>query len=356
MLAVVLLLVACLSALGQGITVRVRPPLQPVLIHGKSMLAYELDVLNQSTTPVNLLRLEVNDEKGVALLAYDQSELSRNGVQVAPTRGKLGTLKPGARAIIFCWIAMPAAVGRVKHRLSYSGASQPAEADAAIEQPAGLMLGAPLEAGDWWIANGPSNASEHRRAQIRKDGDPGAPFGQRYAIDFGRICDGRFYLNKGKSNADYCGYGSKVLAVVDAQVLVARDGIVDNSPGSIAVKLSKDTLLGNYVVLSIGGGQVAVYAHLKPGTVLVKAGDTVHRGQEIARIGNSGNLDAPHLHYHVSQGGAVDDIALVQTNPVAYMFDNFQTVGTYSEKGLSSIPPESWTGDLPGDGSVIRLR
>ena len=68
--------------------------------------------------------------------------------------------------------------------------------------------------------NGPSNTSEHRRAQVRKDGDPGAPFGQRYAIDFGRICEGRLYLNKGKNNTDYCGYGSKVLAVADAKVLV----------------------------------------------------------------------------------------------------------------------------------------
>ena len=162
-------------------------------------------------------------------------------------------------------------------------------------------------------------------------------------------------MNKGKNNTDYCGYGSKVLAVADAQVLVSRDGIPDNSPGSIAVKLSKDTLLGNYVALSLGSGRVAVYAHLKPGSVLVKAGDSVRRGQEIARVGNTGNSDAPHLHFHVAVEGAVDDIELVQTDPVAYMFDSFQNVGTYTKKGLGSITPETWTSDLPAEGNVIRL-
>jgi murein DD-endopeptidase len=148
-----------------------------------------------------------------------------------------------------------------------------------------LVLATPSEAGDWWIANGPSNTSEHRRAQVRKDGDPVAPFAQRYAIDFARVCDGKVFLNKGRNNTDYCGYGSKVLSVADAQVLISKDGIPDNSPGSIVVKLSKDTLLGNYVVLLLGSGRVAVYAHLKPGTVLVKSGDSVRRGQEMARVG-----------------------------------------------------------------------
>ena len=147
MLNVVLVLfMACLGAGGQGLQCLVVAPVQAVTIHGNSVLVYELDVLNQSTATVNLLRLEANDEHGSALFAYDQGELVRNAVQVAPSRGKLGALKPGGRAMIFCWIAMSAPVGRVKHRLSYSGASRPAEAEAAADQPAGLVVGPPLEA------------------------------------------------------------------------------------------------------------------------------------------------------------------------------------------------------------------
>ena len=218
------------------------------------------------------------------------------------------------------------------------------------------MLGSPVEAGDWWIGNGPSNTSEHRRAQVRKDGDPGAPFGQRYAIDFGRLCNGQWYLNKGKRNEDYCGYGSKVLAVSDAEVMAVKDGIPDNQPGSLAVKISKDTLLGNYVILNLGSGRVAVYAHQKPGTLLVAAGDSVQLGQEIARAGNTGNSDAPHLHFHVSQVASLDSIVLVQTDPVAYVFRSFENVGSFSEKGLKSITPAVLSDNLPAEGSVIRLR
>ena len=316
--AALLLVLMCVSAAGQGLAVRVRGPVQSVMINGQAVLAYELDVLNQNTTTVTLLRLDATDDRGTTLFTYDQNALAGNAVQVAPSRGKLGPLKPGARAMVFCWIELRGAVTRLNHRLAYSGSPQPAEAQAAVDQRPALVLDAPLEAGDWWIGNGPSNTSEHRRAQVRKDGDPGAPFGQRYAIDFGRICDGHWYLNKGKRNEDYCAYGSKVLSVADAEVMGAQDGIPDNQPGSIGVKISKETLMGNYVILDLGSGRVAVYAHLKPGTLLVKPGRYRAAWAEIARVGNTGNSDAPHLHFHVSQVAELENIVLVQTDPVAY--------------------------------------
>jgi murein DD-endopeptidase MepM/ murein hydrolase activator NlpD len=42
-----------------------------------------------------------------------------------------------------------------------------------------------------------------------------------------------------------------------------------------------------------------MYAHLKKGSVMVKAGDTVKAGQKIAEVGNSGNAPFSHLHYHL---------------------------------------------------------
>ena len=49
----------------------------------------------------------------------------------------------------------------------------------------------------------------------------------------------------------------------------------------------------------IGEGNYAFYAHLKTGSVKVKAGDQLSAGQVIATLGNTGNTDAPHLHFHV---------------------------------------------------------
>ncbi len=49
----------------------------------------------------------------------------------------------------------------------------------------------------------------------------------------------------------------------------------------------------------LGDGHYALYAHLKTGTVKVKPGDRLTTGQVIGSLGNSGNTDAPHLHFHV---------------------------------------------------------
>jgi murein DD-endopeptidase MepM/ murein hydrolase activator NlpD len=43
-------------------------------------------------------------------------------------------------------------------------------------------------------------------------------------------------------------------------------------------------------------------AHLKRGSVRVKTGDTVKRGQEIGRCGHSGNSTEPHLHFQFQSG------------------------------------------------------
>lgn len=60
-----------------------------------------------------------------------------------------------------------------------------------------------------------------------------------------------------------------------------------------------DSAVGNDVVLDLGHGRFAVYAHLQPGSIMVRVGDHVRVGQVLALLGNSGNSDAPHLHFHL---------------------------------------------------------
>jgi len=52
-------------------------------------------------------------------------------------------------------------------------------------------------------------------------------------------------------------------------------------------------------VQDLGDGNYALYAHLRTGSIKVKAGDRLSSGQVIALLGNSGNTDGPHLHFHV---------------------------------------------------------
>ena len=49
----------------------------------------------------------------------------------------------------------------------------------------------------------------------------------------------------------------------------------------------------------LSDGHYAAYAHLRPGTLKVKVGDTVHAGDVLAHLGNTGNSSEPHLHFQV---------------------------------------------------------
>jgi murein DD-endopeptidase MepM/ murein hydrolase activator NlpD len=62
------------------------------------------------------------------------------------------------------------------------------------------------------------------------------------------------------------------------------------------------TVGGNHVALDIGGGKYALYAHAQPGSLKVKVGDHVKRGQVLALLGNSGNSTEPHVHFQIADG------------------------------------------------------
>jgi murein DD-endopeptidase len=70
------------------------------------------------------------------------------------------------------------------------------------------------------------------------------------------------------------------------------------------VPITLETVGGNYVILDLGQGRYAFYAHLQPGSLRVKAGDKVRRGQVIGLVGNSGNSTEPHLHFHISDANS----------------------------------------------------
>ncbi len=51
-----------------------------------------------------------------------------------------------------------------------------------------------------------------------------------------------------------------------------------------------------------GNGYSTLYAHLQPGSIMVKAGQYVRQGQRIARMGASGWAYGTHLHFEVARG------------------------------------------------------
>jgi murein DD-endopeptidase MepM/ murein hydrolase activator NlpD len=72
-------------------------------------------------------------------------------------------------------------------------------------------------------------------------------------------------------------------------------------------------------VQDLGNGNYAFYAHLKTGSITVRPGDRLTRGQVVASVGNSGNTDAPHLHFHVMS--TPDPL---RSDGLPFVFDTFR--------------------------------
>jgi murein DD-endopeptidase MepM/ murein hydrolase activator NlpD len=102
------------------------------------------------------------------------------------------------------------------------------------------------------------------------------------------------------------------------------------------------TVAGNTISLALGGGQFAYYMHLQPGSLGVKVGDRVRRGQVLARIGASGDAREPHLHFEVTTSSK-----LLAGEGVPYLIDR------YSSKTTSDGPTELHIHELPLDKNVV---
>ncbi|HET7911908.1 MAG TPA: LysM peptidoglycan-binding domain-containing M23 family metallopeptidase [Pseudolabrys sp.] len=62
---------------------------------------------------------------------------------------------------------------------------------------------------------------------------------------------------------------------------------------------------GNIVIVRHGGGIVSVYAHNQVN--LVREGQNVDRGEVIAKVGSTGRVTGPHLHFEIRKHNAAQD-------------------------------------------------
>jgi murein DD-endopeptidase MepM/ murein hydrolase activator NlpD len=153
-----------------------------------------------------------------------------------------------------------------------------------------------------------------------------------------KTADSRF-TGDAKNNRNSRAHGAEVLAVADATVARIKDGIPENTPGenSSAVPIADDAELGNYLILDLGGGNYCLYAHLQPGTLRVKAGDRVKRGQTLGLLGNSGSSTEPHLHFQVMNG-----TSLLDPEGIPYLIDSFELLsGPNAGRETNALPMDN---------------
>jgi hypothetical protein len=123
----------------------------------------------------------------------------------------------------------------------------------------------------------------------------------RYAYDFVVLDpEGKKYLDKGKNDTDWFGFGAEVLAVADGEITAIETSKKDDKTFDIpSLKENPLTLYGNYIVIKHGENLYSMYGHLKNQSTILKVGDKVKKGQKIASIGISGSSFFPHLHFEV---------------------------------------------------------
>lgn len=168
-----------------------------------------------------------------------------------------------------------------------------------------VNLAYPLRDGVYYVGGGGSNRWINNHNAFPP---------QDYALDIVRLNTwGR--TNNGDSTdlAGYAIFGDPIYSPCDGTVLTVENGRSDLIPPN------KDSihLAGNHVLLACHNVEILL-AHMKQGSVVVAAGDSVKTGEVIGAVGNSGNTSQPHLHIHAERGGVAGRILNGQGVPITF--------------------------------------
>jgi hypothetical protein len=329
-------------------------------------VAYELTVLNFSPRPVVLTAVETLAPDGSTVASLSQDEIAARTMIVAdyspPASAEDGVgaalwIPSGKTALLVLddvYSSREAIPASVTHQITASFG--PAESGAggiavlwpddvtqsggtvtiSTEEP--VVVGAPLRGQGWLISNACCTLNGHRNVLLPVGGRING--GERFAIDASQI-DVASTRENGydalvevdgdpDDNESYLAYGAPVLAVADATVVTVHSTEPDTAPGTLPLGpgFTLANLGGNLIALELAPDLFAVYYHLAPGSPTVQVGDTVTKGQEIARLGNSGNSSAAHLHFQLSRTPLI-----FSSESVPYVIEGFTVVG--------SIDPDS---------------
>ena len=281
---------------------------------GKDHLAYELRLTNVFGQDIGLASLAVR--------SGDQTLLSLSGDKLAYWTRVMGnpapttTLGPGQSALVWLDVALDRPAGsspaglpaNLFHTIDIV-ATKPTPplvpptmtetiSPVTVANRKPVDISPPVGGPNWLDGDSCCDMGAHRMAVNPISGDLYAA--ERFAIDFVQMTSDRTLFHGDKTRLiSYPYYGADIHAVADGPVVAVLDGLPEQVPGAHPSGLPLDEYGGNHIVQDIGGGNYAFYAHLKTDSIKVHPGDRLTTGQPIAALGNTGNTDAPHLHFHV---------------------------------------------------------
>ena len=341
---------------------------------GKTHLAYEVHITNfyRDTGTILLEELQViHGVTGTRLVELDAENLDERakhpGAEPESLYGR--SLQGGMRAVVHIWVTLQpnaAPPESLVHRLVFTttdGTEQHVEGLVDVLDEPAIRVGSPLRRGIWYVSQGPGDHTGHWGGVHISNGR--AIVAQRFAIDVVGL-DENGVAAVGDvdrtTNEDWFGFGAEVIAVAEGVVRDIRDGVSDRPPLAQLPLLSELTLeaaAGNYVVLELGTNTFALYAHLQRDSVAVEVGQRVRRADMLGRLGNSGNTNGAHLHFHVSDAPGLEGEGL------PFLIDSFGFLGVTTTNSVvpdwtDSEPPElapeaDRRSGLPLDGDVLRF-
>jgi hypothetical protein len=339
---------------------------------GQTHLVYELEATNFTDGETTIDQLEVLDaDTGDALATLNAEEVAGR-LQPAGLRDATDNLAPSTAARIFLHVIVGEAgevPDRLVHRLSVEGEVIPPDQQPLSEEVGPVevdrrnvvVIGPPLRGSNYIAADSCCDATRHTRAALPINGR--VWISQRYAVDWEQLDDdGRVYSGEKEDPESYTIYGQEAIAAADGTVVKVIDSLPEQEPGELPKGISPEEADGNAVILDLGGGNYALYAHFQPGSIQVKEGDRVRRGDVLALVGNSGNSLAPHLHFHVMSGPLslasnglpylVDSFTVTGQTPGTHAFDEAEAEGT-PLKVNPVEPAETVTEAMPLDQYVV---
>jgi hypothetical protein len=300
---------------------------------GKDHVEYELLVVNVFSEPVTLASVTVLDPaakelkriEGGALAAATQTLFAKIATPVVPA---------SAAVSVDVDLILPpdTAPERVTHRIAYTlkadselallvGSLEVNAPEVTINRQPAMVIRPPLKGKGWLATTACCKPNVHRDLRIAIDGVR-IETAETFAIDWAKVKNDRLFDGDGKRVEQYYGFGEDILAVADGTAVYIHDGMPDETPSVLMVPKSKSDYGGNNVILEIAPNVFAWYAHLRQGSLKVKVGDAVKAGAPIAKLGNTGPSEGPHLHF-----GLLNKPDPIAGRSLPFVFDSFTLDG-----------------------------
>ncbi|MCK9426715.1 MAG: M23 family metallopeptidase [Ignavibacteriaceae bacterium] len=145
---------------------------------------------------------------------------------------------------------------------------------------------------------------------------------ERYCVDWLKVDSaGNLFHGDKTICSNWYVYGQNIYAATAGEVVFVQDGMPDQSPVGTVNDVNLYNGTGNSVTI-MTGVSYAVYGHMIANSITVKLGEYVNKGQLIGRVGNSGNSNAPHLHF-----GIHSEFPYYISEGLPYYIDSFEKAG-----------------------------